>query len=62
MLGLISSAGVHWSCLESVVAMATGDFPKAGGKDEAAQACFSWGVRGASNYSPFLTVARSLGP
>lgn len=42
--------------------MATGDFPEAGGKDKAAQVCFSGGVRDAFNYSPFLTMAQSLGP
>ena len=62
VLGLISSAGVRWSCLESVAAMATGDFSEATGKDRAAQVCLSRAVRGASRCSPFWTVAQSLGP
>lgn len=53
VLGLISSAGVRWSCLESVAAMATGDFSEATGKDRAAQVCLG--------LSEVLHVARPSG-
>lgn len=62
VLGLISSAGVHRSCLESVAAMATGDFSEAAGRDRATPVCVSWGIKDASKGSPFWTVAQSLGP
>lgn len=49
VLGLISSAGVHRSCLESVAAMATGDSPRPQAKIEPRklffsgyQRCFKW--------------------
>lgn len=57
VLGLISSAGGHRSCLESMAAMATGGFSEAAGE---AQVCFSGSSGGASTCPPIVTVARSL--